>query len=562
MQEIKKRIGNDYNFSWPIKYKDTKEPYDLTGKDLELRMYDQHRKMTVFPYTTEGNMIYWTFFGKDQRYTGKYTAELCENGGKEGMITLDTRYAITLVPHTDMEDDGEEGVISVSSVELEAAEVMLRGPRGYSAYELAVQDGYEGTEQEWLESLRPDITADEDGVLYADGELLTDAVARAASRANSAAESAEAGEAARVIAENARVNAESERVSSEEERNSAESGRQAAESARAAAESARATAESDRATAEYVRESAESSRVSEEQSRVSAETDRVEAESGRAIAEAGRQSAETARSTAESSRVSAEQSRADAESARSIAESSRVAAESAREGAEAGRVSAETAREEQAALDHERAESDHESIAEMQDDVDSLNARVAEMQPSFPWSDDFIWTDGQVWPKKKGGGGGETVTALRTMPTFRKVGRPRFGNVVYYVSHPMMDNDGAEIVLMHYAKRNGKKFMEEEEHSEFPKKGYCLACGGHASNPYFVFSAETSYDDLYDFCDSYLSPGHYGIALRIPNPDYDGHVTERKTAIYKGVPESLYSDVLPIQLSYDGEHDNWGIGMI
>ena len=130
MEERKRRINNDYNFSWPIKYKDTKEPYDLTGRDLELRMYDQHGRMTVFPYTTDGNMIYWTFFGKDQEYTGKYTAELCENGGKEGMITLDTRYAITLVPHTDQETDGEEGVISVSSIELEAAEVILRGPKG------------------------------------------------------------------------------------------------------------------------------------------------------------------------------------------------------------------------------------------------------------------------------------------------------------------------------------------------------------------------------------------------------------------------------------------------
>ena len=397
MEERKKRIGNDYNFLWPIKYKDTKEPYDLTGKDLELRMYDQHGRMTVFPYTTEGNMIYWTFFGKDQEYTGKYTAELCENGGKEGMITLDTRYAITLVPHTDMETDGEEGVISVSSVELEAAEVMLRGPRGYSAYELAVQDGYEGTEQEWLESLRPDITADEDGVLYADGELLTDAVARAASRANSAAESAEAGEAARVIAENARVSAESERVSSEEERKSAELGRQAAERARVAAESARATAESDRSTAEYGRESAESSRVADEQSRASAETDRVAAESGRAIAEAGRQSAETARSTAEASRVSAEQSRADAESVRSSDESSRVAAESAREGAEAGRVSAETARDDQAALDHERAESDHLRADDDHGAIAELAADIDNIQASMPWSNGMIWKSTQTW---------------------------------------------------------------------------------------------------------------------------------------------------------------------
>lgn len=29
IQEYRKRIGNDYNFSWPINYKDTHEPYDL-----------------------------------------------------------------------------------------------------------------------------------------------------------------------------------------------------------------------------------------------------------------------------------------------------------------------------------------------------------------------------------------------------------------------------------------------------------------------------------------------------------------------------------------------------
>lgn len=30
----------------------------------------------------------------------------------------------------------------------------IRGPRGYSAYQIAVQNGYEGTKEEWLESLR------------------------------------------------------------------------------------------------------------------------------------------------------------------------------------------------------------------------------------------------------------------------------------------------------------------------------------------------------------------------------------------------------------------------
>ena len=33
----------------------------------------------------------------------------------------------------------------------------IRGPRGYSAYELAVQKGYTGSLEEWIASLRGDI---------------------------------------------------------------------------------------------------------------------------------------------------------------------------------------------------------------------------------------------------------------------------------------------------------------------------------------------------------------------------------------------------------------------
>lgn len=59
----------------------------------------------------------------------------------------------------------------------------LPGPRGHSAYDIAVQNGFEGTEEEWLESLRsnlpgpkgdkPEITAvKENGVttISVDGE--------------------------------------------------------------------------------------------------------------------------------------------------------------------------------------------------------------------------------------------------------------------------------------------------------------------------------------------------------------------------------------------------------
>ena len=46
----------------------------------------------------------------------------------------------------------------------------IKGDRGYSAYEIAVQNGFEGTETEWLESLKGDVTG-ELGLEVIDGKL-------------------------------------------------------------------------------------------------------------------------------------------------------------------------------------------------------------------------------------------------------------------------------------------------------------------------------------------------------------------------------------------------------
>ena len=41
----------------------------------------------------------------------------------------------------------------LSAEELRVGSAVVSGPRGYSAYEIAKQNGFEGTEQEWLNSL-------------------------------------------------------------------------------------------------------------------------------------------------------------------------------------------------------------------------------------------------------------------------------------------------------------------------------------------------------------------------------------------------------------------------
>ena len=45
--------------------------------------------------------------------------------------------------------------------------------RGYSAYEVAVKNGFEGTEQEWLESLKGQITEEDKDVIAQGASKLT-----------------------------------------------------------------------------------------------------------------------------------------------------------------------------------------------------------------------------------------------------------------------------------------------------------------------------------------------------------------------------------------------------
>lgn len=140
--EHRKRIGNDYFFTWPferVTAGGTKVPYDLTGRSFRIYMVGQIETIEIADSEIEiagqdNNEIRWTFRGRDQRYPGIYNAKLVENAHQDGMITVDVKYAVTLVPHTWQEttdDSDDPGCISVSSVELDATTVTLEaGPRG------------------------------------------------------------------------------------------------------------------------------------------------------------------------------------------------------------------------------------------------------------------------------------------------------------------------------------------------------------------------------------------------------------------------------------------------
>ena len=122
---MKKRIGNDITFSWHIYRKDgdTQVPESFAGKDVEVKLISPlQRPVTIEDVSIATGVVTFTFRGKHQVTLGNYVAVLQENRGEDGMVTLDVVNAVTLVAHSYMEEDGDDGdVIEASSVELESS---------------------------------------------------------------------------------------------------------------------------------------------------------------------------------------------------------------------------------------------------------------------------------------------------------------------------------------------------------------------------------------------------------------------------------------------------------
>lgn len=213
----------------------------------------------------------------------------------------------------------------------------MQGVQGWSAYEVAVQHGFVGTEEEWVQSLKqPALDAAAEAL---DAKAQVEATEQAVKEA----------EALRVTAEQGRVNAENTRVSNENTRISNEDSRKAEESKRVTAENERIAAENSRKSEEDIRKTNEANRISAESARASAETLRASAEVERNTNEQKRIEEETKRISSEEGRVAAETKRVDNEDARIAAETARDTAEQERESNEATRQANEAIRETQEA---------------------------------------------------------------------------------------------------------------------------------------------------------------------------------------------------------------------
>lgn len=199
------RLGNDIPISWEITRKGI--PEDLTGKKLTLMMHVALQTFVIKDFLVEGNTVKWIFSGKDQTVPGQYRFTLIVNDGEKNMFTVDACSALTLTLSSCCESAGSE--VSINS------DIMLPS-NGLSAYEIAVANGFVGTEEEWLTSIKqPALDAAE-------------TANNAATDCNATNESVKQAEAEREAAESTREKSENTRIASEDSRVAAEQQRVAA----------------------------------------------------------------------------------------------------------------------------------------------------------------------------------------------------------------------------------------------------------------------------------------------------------------------------------------------
>lgn len=307
------RIGNDIAITWAIVRNGV--PEDFRAKALSLFICHQYGREKVNTFSVDGNVLRFAFLGRNQRYIGDYGLLLIVNDGADGMFSVDLDKAFRLTNHSECNCFGI--IKLVSDLTLPS--------NGLSAYELAVINGYKGTESEWLESLVQPSKDAASEALAAAGRA--DAATETVTTTNNTIRQAEQ---LRAATEQERVAAEESRAKAETLRSESESFRESAEQSRTAAEENRTAAESERDKSEMERQSEESVRHQAEAVRQQSETARKKSEDARVISEQARVAAESSREADESKRASAENTRADAESGRVLAEQSREDAEETR----------------------------------------------------------------------------------------------------------------------------------------------------------------------------------------------------------------------------------------
>ena len=159
--------------TWNIKV--SGEPYQLEERQLKLYLSAPNvGRQEIENFTVSGNSVSMEWAASDQKTTGIYTLTLVENQGAAGMMSIDNCNAFQLVECSCMEGcDTESPLVLESDTAVSVVKPVIpvvgenghwfvdgedtgKPSEGDSAYEVAVENGFQGSEEEWLASLKGD----------------------------------------------------------------------------------------------------------------------------------------------------------------------------------------------------------------------------------------------------------------------------------------------------------------------------------------------------------------------------------------------------------------------
>ena len=365
-------------------------PEYIFGSDLKLKLAFIINGQRVKPDTVPFDIRVWTFYpsqAKMASYDGenwincKMVEDYLEVFFNAPQFTAGRLNAdITLhYPDDDMPDLTLDKICKVRLdnplVNPKTNDLIITGEisdtiTGLSAYSAAVNNGFEGTEVEWLQSLKqPAIDA------AAEAEaLMEDFAAQELTRANE--------ENTRKQSDLARVAEEQNRVNQELARANEENTRKQSELARVAEEQDRVNQELARANDENTRKQSELARVAEEQNRVNQELARANEENTRKQSELARVAEEQNRVNQELARTNEENTRKQSELARVAEEQNRVNQELARTDEENTRKSQEIARQ--------------NTIAGLGDSFDAKMDKNNPYYPVIPFTERVVADGGKI----------------------------------------------------------------------------------------------------------------------------------------------------------------------
>lgn len=180
------RIENDIVIRVTVTRDGEAESFD--GKTVRMFLRSPYERLEM-TYTRIGNVLIAVWLGTQQKKTGVYSVTVTEDYGDGSRNTADECEAFALVSHSCQEDVQTGRQTVASTLDMKSCDTLTNDidiavsapSNGLSAYEIAVQRGFEGTEEEWIASLKGknggsficDFSGYVRGIALSEGECVT-----------------------------------------------------------------------------------------------------------------------------------------------------------------------------------------------------------------------------------------------------------------------------------------------------------------------------------------------------------------------------------------------------